>query len=105
MVVWWLGFLTFTAEGKGFISGQGNKILQTEQVGQKANENEKHNQGCIFFKYMIKIQIFICIIMMMIVRERIIYQFMNDSALISKTISGALFLITKSPYTSESAFT
>ena len=63
MVVWWLGFLTFTAEGKGFISGQGNKILQTEQVGQKANENEKHNQGCIFFKYMIKIQIFICIIM------------------------------------------
>ena len=39
---------------------------------------------------------------MMRARERIIYLFMNDNALISKTISGALFLTIKSLYTSES---
>ena len=35
LVVQWLGLHAFTAEGEGSIPGQGTKILQAMQCGQK----------------------------------------------------------------------
>ena len=35
LVLQWLGFCTFTAEGPGSIPGQGYKILQTVPCSQK----------------------------------------------------------------------
>ena len=41
LVVQWLGFRAFTAEGLGSIPGQGTKIPQAVQRGQKIKLNKK----------------------------------------------------------------
>ena len=45
-MVQWLGLGTFTAKGAGSIPGQGTKILQAEQRGQK--EKEKKIESSVF---------------------------------------------------------
>ena len=44
-MVQWLGLWAFTAKGPGSIPGQGTKILQVSQCGQKKkNPNKEKNQ-------------------------------------------------------------
>ena len=40
LVVQWLGLCAFTVEGPGSVPGQGNKILQATQCGQKQKQNK-----------------------------------------------------------------
>ena len=50
LAVQWLAVWAFTAKGLGSISGQGTKLPQAPQLGQKKKERKKMALGCITFK-------------------------------------------------------
>ena len=58
LVVQWLGFCTFTAEGTGSIPSQGTKILQAMQCGGKKKSYTEYN-NYLKYKYVYKKMFFL----------------------------------------------